>query len=89
LFTWLYGLDTDYPFIVTLHGVREGSITADSNILNIGNRFLNRALPTLANHKTIVHTEQNKETLIQRGHDREAISVIPHGTYESFAEYDH
>jgi glycosyltransferase involved in cell wall biosynthesis len=40
-------------------------------------------------NRTIVHTEQNKQTLTDQGADPDTIDVLPHGTYETFADYDH
>lgn len=51
--------------------------------------MLNRMLPSLDVDQIIVHTEQNRQTLIDRGESPQSVQVIPHGTYESFAEYDH
>ena len=100
LFTALYGIDDDYPVIETYHDVlpnkllRRGtelvvteplSNVVLDNVMKLGRR----TLPALDRAHTVVHTETNRDTLVYNGFDRSEISVVPHGMYEIFTQYDH
>ena len=100
LFTAHYGIDDDYPVIETYHDVlpnkllRRGKELAASeplsnaildNVMKLGHR----ALPALDRAHTVVHTETNRDTLVSNGFDQSKISVVPHGMYEIFSQYDH
>jgi glycosyltransferase involved in cell wall biosynthesis len=94
-FIRLYKLDKLFPLIVTFHDVpprkylvlpkkiSETLILVAINVMN----FLNLLMPKIKYEKVIVHTQKNRERLIERGSPSEKIVVIPHGAYDFFKKY--
>ncbi|NHW88575.1 MAG: glycosyltransferase family 4 protein [Archaeoglobales archaeon] len=94
-FIRLYKLDKLFPLIVTFHDVpprkylvlpkkiSETLILVAINVMN----FLDLLMPKIKYEKVIVHTQKNRERLIERGSPSEKIVVIPHGAYDFFKKY--
>ena len=100
LFVRWYGLDRSFPMIETFHDVyprtilRRGvELDAQEPLFNVALmnavQAVDALLPAIRRDHAIVHTEHGKDTLVGRGNRPEDVSVVPHGTYEFFREYDH
>ena len=85
IFAFLYGIHKRYPTVCTLHATFE-SIFKDCpyGIISIISRFTKSLVKS---DKIIVHTDQDKNTLIKRGVNPTKIAVIPHGVYSLFKKY--
>ena len=85
IFAFLYRLHEKYPIVTTLHATFE-SIFKDCpyGIISVISRFTKSLVKP---DKIIVHTEQDKNTLIKKGVNATKVVVIPHGAYTFFKKY--
>jgi len=85
IFAFLYRIHKKYPIVSTLHATFE-FIFKDCpyGIISVISRFTKSLVKS---DKIIVHTEQDKNTLIKRGVNPTKIAVIPHGVYSLFKKY--
>jgi glycosyltransferase involved in cell wall biosynthesis len=93
IFTFLYRIHKKYPVVSTLHTVFDRRVyfsNAETKsfsygiIGSINDSVKNLIKPDI----TIVHTQENRNTLIKRGKDPKRITVIPHGAYDFFKKYN-
>ena len=90
IFTFLYKIHEKYPIISTLHATFESPV----HLLNLKN-FIDGLLASVTEFTKylvkseimIVHTRDNKNTLIKRGVPPNKVVVIPHGVYNIFKKY--
>lgn len=87
LFVRYHGVDVETPFVVTRHEVpdRRIPLTRPPVLLERG---VNALLPDVRTDACIVHTEGQREALVNRGAPRESVHVIPHGVYSLFGGHD-
>lgn len=90
-FYWWYSLDQEYPTVMTLHEVMSTRPSLDelSRLPVVGLSILKRLLPSIDPAQFIVHTENNKGTLVERGISEDEVAVIPHGAYDFFTDLDY
>ncbi|WP_227132776.1 glycosyltransferase family 4 protein [Halorubellus salinus] len=86
LFTHLHGIDS-LPFVVTRHEVplRRFQVRRPSLCVE---ELLRLAIPTPDMDATIVHTKNQRDALLRHGMDSDDVTVIPHGAYQVFGDYD-
>ena len=87
-FTKRYGLDERYPFVVTYHEVPP-PVTALSSPLEAFEELLNVAIPDAHTDRIVVHSDQQRAAFEERLERPTGISVIPHGVYDFFTDYDY
>lgn len=98
LFCRWSGIDRRYPVVETFHDVhRRGLLRRGRDLdpseslgtVTVYNtqQLLDRLIPSIDRRHSIVHTESNKNTLVENGTRTDRISVIPHGVYEFFKGY--
>jgi glycosyltransferase involved in cell wall biosynthesis len=100
IFAKLHKLDRKYPIVLTFHDVlpkklfmlpRKDMPTGEPLlsviVVNIAN-LLKKVIPEIRVTTAIVHTNKNRERLVERGINPEKIAVIPHGAYQFFKGYD-
>ncbi|ELZ44924.1 lipopolysaccharide transferase family protein [Halorubrum coriense DSM 10284] len=80
-------IDSDYPLVVTYHEVYPNKLIPDRPIPGIVHHWLNMLLPSLREDHTVVHTEEAKEILVERGYSPERIDILPHAAYDFFDEH--
>lgn len=83
LFTKFYRIDKIRPFVVTRHEVLQKRFPLSQPPVLV-EQLVNYALPDVRTDKTIVHTESQRQALVDQGTDPETIEVIPHGAYSVF-----
>ncbi len=90
LFTRLYNIDKNYPVICTFHATFKSFLFSPRQygltkaiVFSIAELLKRLVDPK----KIIVHTENDKKTLISRGLDPSKIEVIPHGAYSFFKNF--
>ncbi|WP_423746932.1 glycosyltransferase family 4 protein (plasmid) [Haladaptatus sp. SPP-AMP-3] len=90
LFTWYHDIAESYPTVVTRHELLSAnpSLNELARFPVIAQNLLNFVLPNPDIDHTVVHTNNNKVTLTQKGMKETEISVIPHGAYDMFSKYD-
>ncbi|RBI60712.1 sugar transferase [halophilic archaeon] len=90
-FMWLNKITESYPTVVTRHELLSSnpSLNEYARFPVLAQNTLNFFLPDVSVGHTVVHTEENKNTLIEKGQESEEVSVIPHGAYDMFTEYDY
>ena len=94
-FASLYGLDKQFPLVVTYHEVPPDTfsfsrpISTEELFSAVFYTTINAVLPDIDIRKRIVHSENQRATLIDRGVAPEGTNVIPHGVYEFFKQYDY
>ncbi|ELZ89066.1 lipopolysaccharide transferase family protein [Haloferax sulfurifontis ATCC BAA-897] len=90
LFYWVHNIDDKYPTAITYHDVDKlDDLKQGTHKAEIATELFNRFAPKPQFEKKIVHSEENKEVLMEKGDSQSTIQVIPHGSFESFNEYDH
>lgn len=83
-------LSKDCKLICTMHATFSSSVVSTRNrgisiaILNSISEFTKRLVRY---DQIIVHTEDNKRTLVNRNFDSEKIQIMPHGAFTFFNEY--
>jgi len=88
-------IDDSYRTAVTFHELYDGPLSgAESNssiyqspsvaLGVLGRKFLNFMTPSISPDTYIVHTDNHKEHLLERGIPAQKVSVIPHGAYDIF-----
>lgn len=87
LFSWLHRIDELRPLVVTHHEVPNNPLSFSRPPVFV-EELINTALPELDEDGLIVHTEMQKQALIERGKDAEKIEVIPHGAYSVFGSQE-
>ena len=100
LFVRLHGIDRRFPLVETYHDVyprkilRRGvELDAEEPLFNVvtmnAMQAVDALVPNIRRAHCIAHTQAGRETLIRRGENPKNVSVVPHGTYDFFTEYDH
>jgi len=93
-FTYLYKVDTKYPTVCTLHStfrfrnLSPARFGFSGSLLQFISLFTRRLVKP---DKIIVHSNQNKNILVEGGINPEKVIVIPHGSYtflRSFANVE-
>lgn len=87
LFTKFHGIDKLRPFIVTRHEVLRDRLPLSQPPV-LAEKLINNAIPDLEIARTIVHTEKQRDVLVERGEDSETVTVIPHGAYSIFGNIE-
>jgi len=91
-FTFLCGIDKKYPTIVTLHSTFESFFSLLLNtkdiIYSLSASMADLMRRLIKVNKIIVHTDNDRNTLIKKGVDPDKIIVIPHGAYSIFKKYE-
>lgn len=86
-FSKLYGIDAEYPFVVTYHEVDDQRFAA-SRPVETAENVLDAAIPDLALDRVIVHA--NNQVPIAAGlHPETPVDVVPHGANDLFTTYDY
>lgn len=85
-FTKRHGVD-DLPFVVTQHEVPMDQFPVSKPDILVEQIVLS-LLPEVSVDQRVVHTAKQKEALLRKGEDPENVSVIPHGAYEVFGDYE-
>lgn len=80
----LLRLDRDYPTVVTYHEVFPNSLLPNRPLPGIIHHWLNMVLPNVDEQHTVVHTQDAKQILLNRGYSTSAISVLDHPAYDFF-----
>lgn len=83
LFLKVHGIDESYPVLSTRHEVPANSIPFTRPAV-LAEKVVNAALPEVTEAHTIVHTEKQRQAMMEHGTDPGSISVIPHGAYSIF-----
>ncbi len=85
LFSYLYNVYKDRPYVVTSHEVDHGS---SDGLLKIADLVF-AAVPDFHKDAAVVHSEKQRNALAAKGRDIGSIHVIPHGVYTFFNEFDY
>lgn len=97
-FVWRSGIDKQYPLIETFHNIDPDRLflrlddlsDVDTNnpikwlLVNNIKNMMGKVLPTPNRDHSIVHTQEHKTRLLDRGTPKSDISIIQHGIYEIF-----
>lgn len=86
-FVRYHGIDSTYPFVVTRHEVPDRRFPLSRPPV-LMERGLNALLPNVHEDACIVHTEGQREALLNFGAPAESVHVIPHGVYSVFGTHD-
>lgn len=87
LFARRHDIDEMGSFVVTHHEVPSKRFTFDRPAVS-AEELLNVVLPDIRTDRAIVHSEKQKQTLIERGEDPAKLRVIPHGAYSVFGSHE-
>lgn len=90
LFAFLYRIHNRYPTVSTLHATFKSPLsllTIKNFTYGILACFTEFAKWIVKSDRIIVHTQQDRETLIKKGLKSEKVVVIPHGAYTFFKKY--
>lgn len=87
LFVRYHGVDVETPFVVTRHEVPDRRVPLDRPPVLL-ERGVNALLPDVRTDACIVHTEGQRDALVNRGASPETVHVIPHGVYSVFGGHD-
>jgi len=90
IFAFLYRIHKRYPIVSTLHATFDSPLSLLSTknfIYGILASFTEFTKWLVKSDVIIVHTKQNKETLVKKGVKPKDIAVIPHGSYTLFKKY--
>ncbi|WP_435361555.1 glycosyltransferase family 4 protein [Haloarchaeobius sp. DFWS5] len=87
LFLKWSGIDDRFPVVITRHEVEQKrfSFTRPPHLVE---EVFDYLIPDVTLQKTIVHTKNQKQALVERGVSPAAVAVIPHGAYTLFGDYD-
>lgn len=86
LFMKLNRIDDRMPVVVTRHEVEKRRLSL-ARPPHLAEELVNMAIPDVRLAGTVVHTENQKRALVDRGVPSEEISVIPHGVYTMFGDH--
>jgi len=89
IFAFLY-IHKRYPIVSTLHATFDSPLSLLSTknfIYGILASFTEFTKWLIKSDVIIVHTKQDRETLIRKGVNPKDIAVIPHGSYTFFKDY--
>ncbi|MFB6165665.1 MAG: glycosyltransferase family 4 protein [Haloarculaceae archaeon] len=86
-FAQRYGLDEAFPMVVTRHEVPRTRVPFRRPPVLL-EECLDRLIPDLDAARTVVHTQDQRSALIERGYDPARVAVIPHGAYSVFGDHD-
>ena len=86
-FLKLYGIDEVRPLVVTLHEVEKNRFSL-ARPSHFAEGLVDMAIPDVVIRRTIVHTENQKRALVDRGASPEDVAVIPHGAYSMFGDHE-
>jgi glycosyltransferase involved in cell wall biosynthesis len=87
LFLGRYRVDERTPLVVTRHEVSKRRLSF-ARLPDLGEELVDLALPDLDVDRTVVHTENQRRALIERGAGPADVSVIPHGAYSLFGDHE-
>ena len=89
IFAFLYRIHKRHPIVSTLHATFDSllSLLSTKNIYGILASFTEFTKWIVKSDVIIVHTKQDKETLVKKGVNPKNIAVIPHGSYTFFKNY--
>lgn len=87
LFVRYHGVDVETPFVVTRHEVPDRRVPLDRPPVLL-ERGVNALLPDVRTDACVVHTEGQRDALVNRGASPESVHVIPHGVYSVFGGHD-
>ncbi|WP_312907605.1 glycosyltransferase [Natronosalvus caseinilyticus] len=85
LFAYLHGIYKDRPYVITSHEVEHGG---SGDILKLAD-IVGSAIPDFPKAAAVVHSEKQREALLEQDRNIESVHVIPHGVYTFFSEFDH
>ena len=90
-FAYLQKIDQKYPTVCTIH-LAPKSVLLSPTKYGWTKSFISSISILMTElirpEKIIVHTDEDKNILIQRGFDSRKIAIIPHGAYTLFKKYD-
>lgn len=86
LFLKVHGIDETYPVLSTRHEVPVTSVPLSRPAV-LAENVVNSVLPEINEAHTIVHTEKQRQAMLNHGTDPGSITVIPHGSYSIFGTY--
>jgi glycosyltransferase involved in cell wall biosynthesis len=78
-----HDIDAQLPLVVTFHEV-SNSRFAWSRPPVLIDQLLRRVIPDVSKDRIVVHTDKQRQALLQHGYETEDICVIPHGAYSVF-----
>lgn len=90
IFAFLHRIHKRHPIVSTLHATFDSplSLLSTKNLIyGILASFTEFTKWLVKSDVIIVHTKQDKETLIRKGVNPKDIAVIPHGSYTFFKDY--
>lgn len=82
-----HGIDAEWPVVVTRHEVEHNRFSL-ARPTHLAEELVLAAIPDVDIARTVVHTENQRRALVDRGEDPEAVSVVPHGAYTVFGDAD-
>jgi starch synthase len=90
IFSYFYKLDRCCPLVCTMHATfSTATVSAKNRGFSIAllNSISELSKKLIEYDRIIVHTQNNKNTLLKNGICSERVNVIPHGTYSFFKKY--
>ncbi|WP_188850998.1 glycosyltransferase family 4 protein [Haloarcula argentinensis] len=84
-FAYLYKIYQNRPYVVTCHEVKHGG---SSGILKIADMAYYLS-PDFPKEAAVVHSESQKEMLVDQDRNITSVKVIPHAVYSFFKKLDH
>lgn len=87
LFLKFHRIDAHRPVVVTRHEVEKRRLSL-ARPVDVAEDFVDVAIPDVRLDRTVVHTENQKRALVDRGASPEDVTVIPHGAYTVFGSYE-
>jgi len=85
LFSYVYSVYKNRPYVVTLHEVEHGS---GELIMKLADAVIS-SVPDFPKDAAIVHSEGQRNALLAQDRNIDTISVIPHGVHTFFNDYDY
>lgn len=86
LFMKLHRIDAHLPVVVTRHEVEKRQLQI-ARPPHLAEELGRMAIPDVGIDRTVVHTESQKEALVDRGTSPRDVTVIPHGAYTMFGDH--
>lgn len=86
-FVGRYDIDREYPFVATYHEVPENPYSLANPEL-LAESLVDAAVPDLDIDRVVVHSDKQREKLVERGRSPDRIEVVPHGVYDFFGDYE-
>lgn len=88
LFSYLSGIGSNYPFVVTYHELTETRYPISHPPMFVSH-LIKDSVPDVPLAGGAVHTKEQASILGSSGYRPDVIEVIPHGAYDFFTDYDY